>query len=53
MTIVEPIDIIPSIIASITLAYASFTRKTKIVIIAFIVWFLIFVLLLNRINFFG
>ena len=47
------VNIIPTIIASIALAYSSFIQDKKTVIIIFIVWFLLFVYYLNSINFFG
>jgi hypothetical protein len=47
------ISVIPTIIASIALAYSSFIRDKRMVIITFVIWFLLFVYYLNSINFFG
>lgn len=40
----NPINFIPLIIASISLAYASFSKKKDWALISFIVWLVLFVL---------
>ncbi len=46
------INLIPTIIATIALAYSSFMRDKRMVFFTFIVWVLLFVYYLNSINFF-
>jgi len=48
----NPIQYIPTLIATISLGYASFIRNRIWAVLAFIVWFFLFVLLLKNIGIF-